>query len=248
MTPEKLQPNFEEEQPSFEIFSPTQEDFETLPIERLHALWEENHKKLKRMLETESPPYFGLHGTSQKNFRQIETGGSCFVEIATFYEKEYESEQFLYKLYQAALYVSAYANKKDQPGRIMVFNLEKKGRNITNKWERLASGNSFETELFCDSDEESKHFSDLRKEAKENPLQNDLLFRSDLSLQGEDFSERFYGSIDFSDDKLIKYVSNPKDLAHIVNLARIILKSRFLSQEIIAQTLKLIIKDEADKT
>jgi len=235
MTPEKLQPNLEEEPLSFEIHSPTQEDFETLHIEKLHALWKENHERLKMMLKIESPPYFGLHGTSQQNFQQIETEGSRYIEIATFYEKEYESEQFLYKLYHAALYVSMYANR-EQPGVVMVFNLEKNGKNISFPWEHLLPGNTMPNTLFYDSDEEKKHFSDLNQKLKGDPYQTDLLFRSDLSLQHENFNERFSGSINFSDDKLRKYVSN------LEGYERIILRNRFLAQEIVSQILELLAK------
>jgi hypothetical protein len=235
MTPENFLPSPEDELRSFEIFSPTQNNFETLPVEKLHELWRENHEKLKKILHDSNPPYFGLHGTSQENFQQIKARGSYSVEIATFYEKEYESEQFLYKLYQAALYVSMYANRK-QPGRIMVFDLEKDGKNMTNPWERLKGGIIFSAQLLCDTDEEKKHLSDLQQKSKEDPYHNDLLFRSDLGLRDEGFNKRFSGSIDFSDGQLSKYVSNLEDIA------RIILRNRFLSQEIIAQTLKLIIK------
>lgn len=233
MTPEKLQPNLEKKSYSLEIFSPTQKDFEILSIEKLHELWQENHEKLKKILYDSNPPYFGLHGTNQENFKQMETMKECFVEIATFYEKEYKSEQFLYKLYHAALYVSNYANRK-QPGRIMVFDLENNGKNMTLPWERLYPGNSLPMTLDLDSGEEEKHFSKLEKAPKENDNDCGLLFRSTLSLGDQKFKESFIGTIDFSDDKLKKYVSKPHDFV------RLILSNRFLSQEIISRTLNLL--------
>lgn len=241
MSPERIQqnfeqkPNIEQEQyviKSFEIISPSQEDFEQSSIEKLRELWRENHEKLKKLLCDSHPPYFGLHGTNQQAFHQIEASHRCSVEIATFYKKEYEFEQFIYRLYHSALYVSIYANRK-HPGRILVFDLEKSGKNITNPWENLKPGNSLPTLLTGDSKKERQCFSTLNKSPEE------LLWRSDLSLMGENFDERFVGSIDFGSNELSQYISELKEMW------RFLIRNRFMSQEIIVQTLQLLTKKKS---
>lgn len=238
---EKPQPHPEKKPLSFEIFSPTQEEFETLSIEKLQALWRANHETLKILLRESHPPYFGWHGTNQRNFQNIKATRRCFVEIATFYEKEYDSEQFLYKLYHAALYVSCYANR-EQPGRIMVFHLEKDGRNTTIPWEQLKPGNSLPMILTCDSEEEQNHFSALGK-APDSSFGTDLLFRSEAPLQNQSFNEAFIDSINLNDDALQQYIPE-RYASDVQNYWRIIMRNRFLSQEIIVRTLKLLAERE----
>ena len=201
---------------SSEILSPSQNDFEQLSFEKLHEAWRENHKKLKRELHEAPPPYFGLHGTSEEAFQNIIKSSKVGLNIATFYEKEYESEQFIYKLYASALYVSSYAI-----GRIVVFDLEKGGKNMTHPWEKLKPGNSMHNLFDEDSEDEKQHLSALDKPGG-------LLWRSDLFLKEKDFSERFAGSIDLNSDELRKYLSKLHDPW------RYIMRNRFLAQEIIA--------------
>lgn len=211
---------------NLKIFSPTKEDLEQSSIEDLHELWRANHVKLRKGYYELQPPFFGLHGTSQEAYRKIKASGGGHFEMATFYEKEYESEQFFYKLYDAAIYVSTYTNKKLSPGRILVFNLERNGENITFPWENLFSGSSMRTAMTCDSDEEASNFSYLIE--REN-----LLWRSDISLRAENFNERFADSIDLNNNVLRKYSSQMQEpWRHII-------RRRFLAQEVIERSLKL---------
>ncbi|MCX6745622.1 MAG: hypothetical protein NTX00_01225 [Candidatus Parcubacteria bacterium] len=232
MSPEKPPKNIEQKSiKSSEILSPSQKNFEQLSFEKLHEAWRENHKKLKQELHEAPPPYFGLHGTSEEAFQNIIKSSKVGLNIATFYEKEYESEQFIYKIYASALYVSSYAIISKSPGRIVVFNLEKDGKNITHPWEKLKPGNSMHYLFDEDSEEEEQHLSALDKPGG-------LLWRSDLFLGGKDFSERFAGSIDLNSDELRKYLSKLNDPW------RDIMRNRFLAQEIITRALHLL----AEKT
>jgi hypothetical protein len=228
-----MQPNPEKEPSPFDISLPSSEDLETMPIEKLHAIWRENHEKIKEMLRNCNSPYFGLHGTSQENFKKIETSHKGDVEMATFYEKEYSSEQFLYKLYHAALYVSAYATK-EQPGRIIVFNLEEDDKNMTLPWERLKSGNSLHFGLDCDSAKEKERLAALQEPSKENPRSQDLLYRTDFIFQDKRFDERFMGSIDFNTDEFKQLFLKLEDFG------RRIIRYRFLAQKIVAETLRIV--------
>lgn len=88
--------------------------------------------------------------------------------------------------------------------------------------------------LTLDSNEEKKRFSALKKE-------EELLWRSTVSLKDESFSERFAGSIDFGSEKLKHYKSKIEG-EETERLARLIIRERFLSQEIILQALQLIEK------
>ena len=217
----------------FQLALPDQASFETTPPEELHAMWRKNHAKLRDLLQKINPPFFGLHGTSQNAAEAIEASQGGHFEIATFYDKAYDQDQFLYQLYAAAMYTVSYAKmdsktntRPEKPGKLFVFNVERKEKNKELRWERLKSGSDMSLSLSFDTDGEREQFENLREE-------DNLLWRSDMYLSPDNFAEYSVGTIDLASDELLPYSARGGDMAHIV------FRQRLLAQQTVAQTLRL---------
>lgn len=150
------------------------------------------------------------------------------LEIATFYEKEYDTDHFLYQLYDAALYTSTYARIRDKTalGRILLFNLETDNRNVADSYEHLLLGTSMYLPLALDSKNEVEQMNRLRNT-------DNLLWRSGVYVNDNDFADRFVGSVDLSSDDLLQYTQEQSEMW------REIIKNRFLAQDILARSLAL---------
>ncbi|MBI2356024.1 MAG: hypothetical protein HYV13_02365 [Candidatus Doudnabacteria bacterium] len=152
--------------------------------------------------------------------------------MATFYKKN-RSERFLYQLYVAGLYPVPYAMgqaayREQSPGGIIVFNLnDKEGKNFTFEWEHLRPA-SFPG-LTYDTAKEGRFIESLgRREG--------LLYRTKQDIK-ESFAERFKGYIDMNDLSKYHQEISKEDLTGLV---RVIIRRRFLAQEIIARALELL--------
>lgn len=218
--------------PSYEEFNNS--DFESF-IQKAILQWRENHKRLLRVVKSGKFPFFGMHGTSGSNLSQILKDQRGNFEMATFYEKD-KTEEFLYGLYHASFYTSSYAHdsrSQGKPGRdpggILVFNLEKEGKNMTWEWERLFPG-ALITSLSFDKKDEGKAFESLRE--REN-----LLCRTEDTFSPEVFSHCFKGVIKMSD--LEKYFT-PLTTQDTTTIARTVIRIRLLSQEILARAFELL--------
>lgn len=226
------------ETPTSEEFNGDYEDF----LKKAIPQWRSNHKKLLKIVKEGKFPFFGLHGTPSMNMAQILESHKCGIEMATFYKKNKE-EDFLYKLYYACIYVSNYAFERGvhhkpildrSPGGILVFNLENEDKNITNSWENLAYGSTMSTSLTIDSSEESKNFLAMKH------LEN-LPFRTDYEFNEDKFDRCFKGVVRISD--LEKYFK-PSSISDSSKIARLVIKDRFLAQEILARVLELLMNQK----
>lgn len=220
---------------SLDIYVPSQEDLETKEFAFLHKKYVENHKKLLPRVLKEDYPFFGLHGTSDKNVELLSKDTDRNrLELATFYEKE-RNEFFLYKLYAMASYVVVHAtksrhNKGDSKskGTILVFNIEKNAKNSTHPWEHLLSSND-DFVFKIDSPTENRYRKAMVEE-------DNMLYRTGEHFDvSKELSEGRLKIIKLEDiQQLIKpFERGSKDIAYIV------LQRRFRDQEIIKRILDL---------
>jgi hypothetical protein len=219
-----------------EIDIPSREDLQTKEYKFLYDKLVENHKKILPKIIEGKYPFFALHGTCHDNMESLlKAKGTFRLELATFYEKE-KDEFFLYKLYDMARYVSSYAkmNKKDRTkvdlkGGILVFNVEKEGKNFTHKWEHLLPGSTINIPLGSDSPVEKKYREAL--ERKDN-----LLFRTDayLDIQKELISKSLHViKLDGFEQLVEKFERGSNDLGYKI------LQERFRDQEIVKQIMNI---------
>jgi len=230
----------------------TEQELHEASFEALAEQWRKNHAILLTYLQTHTIPFFGLHGTPEKAAKKILKEKSARLELATFYKKS-SDEAFLYSLYDMAIYPFSYTEDKEArvlgkeqtDGVILVFHLEDdQGRNISDSWEHLKTGNGFSLALALDTERERSFLESLQGvQQKENQHQwrTDHVFSDSSSSPNHQFSEHFSGSIDFKKDErlafyLKKFVSKDNPGSEI---AKVIYRIRFLAQEILLEAILL---------
>ncbi len=224
----------------FNIYIPSREDLEKKDFKFLHEKLTENHKKILPKIIEGGYPFFALHGTNSENIKPLLQSKSINrLELATFYQKE-KNEFFLYKLYDMARYVTSYAkmNRKDRSkidsmGSILVFDVEKDGKNLTHEWEHLLPGSNISTKLENDSLTEKKY-----RESLDN--KNNLLYRTDhyFDIQKELFNQSLkIIELEKFQQLVERFKRGSQDMGYKI------LQERFRDQEIVSQILKIFKKE-----
>jgi hypothetical protein len=130
------------------------------------------------------------------------------------------------------MYTSTYAGYKrgGSPGGILVFDLDKDGKNLASEMEHLKSGVGTDT-LLADSQSESEYFKSMRQE-------ENLLYRADYLFSQDVFDERFRGFVDLA--KLEEYLRPISPKPDMAELARNIIRYRFFAQQIVKQVFSMV--------
>src|SRR3989344_4072822 len=110
------------------FYFPTREHLQNQDIRELTLLWKYYHNALLKIIKRKRIPYderaipfFGLHGTSYRNYETIATLKNPTILLATFSKNE-NSEQQLFTFYNMCAYAAAYAYKNQSDiGGILVF-------------------------------------------------------------------------------------------------------------------------------
>ncbi|MFC1740927.1 hypothetical protein ACFL3V_00120 [Nanoarchaeota archaeon] len=211
-----------------DIKLPSKEEICTMPYERFVATSKDNIEVLLEYHLSEEVPYFGLHGTPRRNLRSILEQKQGYLNIGTFYDKE-KSRKRLFQLLAMCELVTRYSCKPgDSPGGVMVFDLERDGRNITDRWENL------HVSLFGLASD-YKGDQEIIKGINDN---RDTLWRSDLRLNRNIFDKHFVGTVSFESEGQ-KYFSE-LDYPPMEGIGRNELKNRIKSQEILASVYDML--------
>jgi hypothetical protein len=173
------------------------------------------------LLKENNTPYFGLHGTYDVWFNSMISDKCARMDVMTVYEKNYGSEESMVRLYSGAYHVLG-DDARRTPERIMIFNVEKDGKNMADKLERLPRG----------------HFNPIGDDtAKERMIYTDpknAASRSFVILQDRDFDDRYAGAIDVGGNDLITSRFDSR------SIEKIVMKNRFISQQILAQAVLML--------
>ena len=210
-----------------EITRPTEKDFRSRNLKEIVGAWRSNHSKLKKFIQNNQVPFFGLHGTTQENFDKIMQVRGGHFNIATFYDRP-RTEINLYQLYNMASYCSGYGPFIGGP--IMVFNLEIEGKNISNPWENLYSGGSSLIFNF-DTPKERKMFEETHSLKIDNHY-----WRTDMYIGQENFSRFYRGEISLK--SMQRYLA--KIDSNIDFMWRKGMQLRIMTQDILAQSFKML--------
>jgi hypothetical protein len=209
---------------------PTLADYQDKNWESIAKMFNENHQVLLNYLKQNELRYFGIHGTGDIAAKGIIANPKYSIEIVTFYEKE-ASEKRLFQLYHGIAYTSIYAfthPKTTQPGGILLFDLEFKDINISDKYEFLKPG-AFPT------------FGILGDSAETNQLLNKLRYAENLLWRGavylsEDFiKDRFLGLVGieaYNDREQLRSLGSSIDNE--------LFSMRFFAQKTLCQILNLM--------
>lgn len=124
---------------NFVIKIPPLQELTEMTVPQLYAVWIENHRRFIDVLERIGPahiPFFGTHGTYGGRMEGIQARPNLKrIRLATFYERLENTERALEVLYSIARHAAYAAFHKKGPSAIMVFNLEKDGKNIAMPWD-----------------------------------------------------------------------------------------------------------------
>lgn len=223
-------------------------------VRKYKVNWRRNHKKLLSVVKSGHVPFFGLHGTNLTALEQIENETMTGGNIVTFYKKpdKEESENFLYKLYQAALVASNYMRSQDDHhalekyGGVIVLNLEEDGENITgySGYENLTM-RQHPISFSFDSESEQEFYR-LLNQGKDDNSEDHSLSRSGWGTADKDkFAQRFRGTIRAKD---LKKYSTPLAVQDPSSITRNEIRRRFLAQEILARSFELLAQDSNHET
>jgi hypothetical protein len=200
-------------------------EFERMPADDLIAVYRRNLEALLAYHMSTDVPYFGLHGTTKEGLEHIRANGGEFLNVTTFYDKE-RSKRRLFQLMSMCHYASAYTRKdRCRTGGILVFDMEKDGRNISYEWEHLKGG------LWC------LRGLGIHSEDEEEVIRGFLsdenhLCRSTIELYGDNFKTRHKGTIPFEGKREEQYSSGLKTIDDF--LLRESLRVAVRSQDVLA--------------
>ncbi len=214
--------------------------FLSIPINDLTEYRWSTHNNLIQLLENTSIPYFWLHATSRKWFKSIMQQETWNLNLATYGERR-KGKDLLYSLYNTTYYLNNFTRPKDNSisrvvknaWNIMIFDLEKDGKNISSARENLNGSTLADRHLITDEQYQERIGVKKRQRTGVHFVKD-----KDTSIFSyPNFKERFIWSIDMGKDRFHNEIPTITTAHWVYNL----IKERLKAQDISKQVIELIL-------